>query len=112
MDEYYDFFWYQLCIRIQSLRDYNTSTINNTARTYNLDPVFYMRIDFDKQRAYISLHDVIDEHIVSIERYSYYAKVYECVEACEDKADIQNKLTELADDTLGNFILKYRDSII
>lgn len=112
MDKLQDYFWYQLCLRIQSLRDYNTSSVNNTARTYDLNPVYYKRIDFDKVRAYIALHDVVEENLVYITRYDYNSRVEQAVQRAESQDEVTENLERLADDVLGEFIWKYKDKII
>lgn len=112
MDKLQDYFWYQLCLRIQSLRDYNTSSVNNTARTYDLNPVYYKRIDFDKVRAYIALHDVVEENLVYITRYDYNRRVEQAVQRAESQDEVTENLERLADDVLGEFILMYKDKII
>ena len=112
MDKLQNYFWYQLCLRIQSLRDHNTSSVNNTARTYDLDPLYYKRIDFDKERAYIALHDVVEENLVYITRYDYNRRVEQAVQRAENDDEITEYLESLADDVLGEFILMYKDKII
>lgn len=112
MDKLQDYFWYQLCLRIQSLRDYNTNSTNKSARTYDLEPQYYQRIDFNSVRAYITLRDTVDEEVVYISRYDYNSRLEQAVNSAETDEEVTENIERLADNVLGEFISMYKDKII
>lgn len=111
MNDYYDFFWYQLCLNVQSMRDSSSKSMNSV-RTYNVKQEHYERFDFDDKRVYLQLTGIHDESVVYISRYDFYRNIDDLVNKYEDdKQELKQRIIDMSDDVLGDFILMYIDKV-